>query len=130
MDKPTLTMSQQIAQAAGAFQEQRTGHVAQSVAVDLSDDTLVITLRGMLSPAEKALAKTPAGAVEVQDYHRQLFANASDSLRQEIKRITGVDVSGATAEVETTSGTMVQVCLLAHCVPADTRSGSQPVDHS
>ena len=90
----------------------------------------MITLQGVLSPAEKALAKSPAGAVEVQQFHRQLFASSSDSLRQEIKRITGVEVCGATAEVETTSGTMVQVCLLARCVPADAWSGSRPVDQS
>jgi uncharacterized protein YbcI len=91
---------------------------------------LVITLQGVLSPAEKALAKSPAGAVEVQQFHRQLFASASDPLLQEIKRITGVDVCGATAEVETMSGTMVQVCLLARCVPADFWSEGRPVDQS
>jgi hypothetical protein len=61
-----------------------------------------------------------------------LFANDSDSLRQEIKRITGVNVREATAEVETTTGTvvqvfttgtMVQVFLLAHGVPADAWNG-------
>src|SRR5579862_4615926 len=62
------------------------------VAVVLSDDTLVITLHGALSPAEKVLAGSPAGAAQVQEFHRQLFANDSDALRQEIKRITGVEV--------------------------------------
>jgi len=104
--------------------------VPQSVTVVLREDTLVITLQGNLSPAEMALAKSPAGAAEVQEFHRQLFASASESLRQEIKRITGVEVCGATAEVETTSGTMVQVCLLSRCVPADAWSGTQPVDQS
>ena len=127
------TMARQIAQAASAFQEQRTGHAPQSVAVVLSDDTLVITLHGALSPAEKDLAKSPEGAAQVQEFHRQLFANASDSLRQEIKKITGVEVCEATAEVEATTGTvvqvfttgtMVQVFLLAQSVPADTWSGN------
>ena len=104
-----------------------------SVTVVLSDTTLVVTLHGALSEAEKALAKSPAGAAQVQDFHRQLFANASDSLRQEIKRITGVEVREATAEVEPTTGTVVgvfttgttvQVYLLAHGVPAETWNGS------
>ena len=86
-----------------------------------------------LSPAEKALAKTPAGAAQVQEFHRQLFTSSSESLRREIKRITGVEVREATAEVETTtgtvvhvftSGTMVQVFLLARSLPAETWSGS------
>ena len=73
MEKLDPTMAQQIAQAAIAFQQQRTGHEPKSVAVVLSEDTLVITLHGALSPAEKALAQSPAGAAQVQEFHRQLF---------------------------------------------------------
>jgi uncharacterized protein YbcI len=130
--QPDLTMAQQIAQAAAVFEQQRTGLVPKSVTVVQSDGTLVITLQAALSPAEKALAQTPAGATQVQDFHRQLFANASDALRLEIKRITGVEVREATAEVESTtgtvvavftSGTVVQVYLLAHDIPAAEWSG-------
>jgi len=139
MDKPNLTMAQQIAQAASAFEEQRTGHGPKSVTVVLSDDTLVVTLHGALSPAETALAKSPAGAAQVQEFHRQLFANASDSLRQEIKRITGVEVREAAAEIEAitgtvvkvfTTGTVVQVYLLARGVPVNVWNGSGPGDQS
>jgi uncharacterized protein YbcI len=138
MDNPNLTMSRQIAQAASVFEQQRTGNTPKSVTVVLNDTTLVITLHGALSPAEKALAKSPDGAAQVQDFHRQLFANASDSLRQEIKRITGVEVREATAEVEPTTGTVVgvfttgttvQVYLLAHAVPAESWTGTEPVTH-
>ena len=38
-----------------------------------------------------------------------MFIDSADSLREEIKRITGVEVREATAEVEPTSGTVVQV---------------------
>ena len=135
MDKPNSTMARQIAQAASLFEQQRTGNTPKSVTVVLSDTTLVITLHGALSEAEKALAKSPEGAAQVQDFHRQLFANASESLRQEIKRITGVEVREATAEVEPstgtvvgvfTTGTTVQMYQLAHSVPADTWNGSEP----
>ncbi len=135
MDSPKLTMAQQVARAASAFQEQRTGHVPQAVTVVLSEGTLVITLHGALSPAEQALAKNPAGAAQVQDFHRQLFANGCEPLRQEIQRITGVEVREAATEVEPasgavvhvfTSGTMVQVFLLAGNVSAETWNGSGP----
>src|SRR5690349_20774311 len=100
MDKLNSTMAEQVAQAARDFQQQRTGHVPKSVTVVLSENTLVITLHGALSPAEQAMAKSPLGAAQVQEFHRQLFANSADSLRQEIKRITGVEVRETTAEVE------------------------------
>jgi uncharacterized protein YbcI len=133
MNQIRSTVAQEIAQAAIAFEQRRTGHVPSSVTVVLSDETVVITLHGALSPAEQALARSPAGAAQMQELHRQLFATSSDSLRQEIKRITGVEVREATAEVETktgtvvqvfTTGTMVQVFLLAGSVPADNWSGS------
>jgi uncharacterized protein YbcI/uncharacterized protein YjbJ (UPF0337 family) len=133
MEKLDPTVAQQIAQAAIAFQQQRTGHEPQSVAVVLSGDTVLITLHGALSPAEKALSQSPAGAAQVQEFHRQLFASSVNELRQEIKRITGVDVREATTEIETTTGTvvqvfttgtMVQVFLLAHGVPAGSWSGN------
>ncbi|MDZ7617554.1 MAG: DUF2294 domain-containing protein, partial [Patescibacteria group bacterium] len=86
------TMAQQVAQAVTAFQQRRTGHPPKAVTVVLSDDTLVVTLHEALSPAEKALASTPEGAAQVQDFHRQLFQTSVDLLRQEIRRITGVAV--------------------------------------
>ena len=122
MDNSKSTMAEQVAQAAIAFHEQQTGHVPKAVTVVLSGDTLVVTLHEALSPAERALAKSPAGAAQVQEFHRQLFASSADLLRQEIKRITGVEVREAAAEVETTTGTvvhafttgaMVQVFLLS-----------------
>ena len=139
MDKPNSTMAQQVAQAARDFQRQRTGHVPKAVTVVLSEETLVITLHGVLSPAEKALALSPAGAAQVQEFHRQLFTSSAETLRREIKRITGVEVREAIAEVETTTGAvvqvfttgaMVQVFLLAHSVPSGTWSGSGSGGHS
>lgn len=130
-------MAQQIAQAAINFQQQRTGHAPESVAVVLSGDTLVITLHGALSKAEKTLAKSPEGAAQVQEFHKQLFLNSAETLRQEIKRITGVDVQEATAEVEPetgtvvqafTTGTMVQVFLLAQKVEPGTWTGNGSSD--
>lgn len=79
-----------------AFEQGRTGnHGPKSVTVVLSEGTLVITLHNALSPAEKALARTVAGAAQIQESHRQLFANSADSLRQEIKRTTGMEVREA-----------------------------------
>ena len=132
MRKTDSTVAQQIAQAVIAFERQRTGHAPKSVTVVLSEDTLVVTLHGALSPAEKALAQRPAGAAQIQEFHRQLFTSAFDPLRREIRRITGVDVREAATEVEAgtgavvkafTTGTVVQVFLLAGSVPADTWNG-------
>ena len=53
------------------------------------------------------MANSAEGAVKVQEFHRQLFGSSSESLRQEIKRITGVNVREAAAEIEPTTGAVV-----------------------
>jgi uncharacterized protein YbcI len=136
MVKQESTMAQQVAQAVLAFQHRTTGHAPKAVTVVLSQDTLVVTLHEALSPAEKDMAKqSPAGAAKVQEFHRQLFSNSSQSLLDEITRITGVEVREAVAEVEPLTGdvvqaftrsSMVQVFRLAQCVPGD--SWSSPED--
>jgi uncharacterized protein YbcI len=133
MTTSNLSTAQQIAQAASDFETGRTGHAPKSVTVVLSGDTLVITLHGALSPAEKAVAQSPAAATQLRDYHRRLFVNSADTLRQEIKRITGVQVRDATAEIETNTGailqifatgTVVQVFSLASALPGESWTGS------
>ena len=135
MENLDSTVAHRIAQVASAFEQRRSGRMPKSVTVVLSENTLVITLHGTLTPAEKALAKSPEGAAQVQEFHKQLFDNTADSLRQEIKRITGVEVREAAAEIEPTTGTVVkvfttgtvvQVFLLASDVPADSWSGNEP----
>ncbi len=122
MNVQDTKVAQEIANIIRDYQTQSTGHPPTAVSVVLSEDTLVITIHGALTPAEQSLVKTPAGAAQVQEFHRQLFASSSEPLREEIRRITGRNVKEAIAEVEPvtgaivhafTSGTMVQVFLLA-----------------
>jgi uncharacterized protein YbcI len=137
MIKSNSRVAEKVAQAAMAFEQRRTGHTPKWVTVVMCETTLVITLHDALSPAEMALAKTPAGAAQVQEFHHGLFANAAESMRQEIKRISGVEVREAREEIKTTNctvvqtftnGTVVQVYLLACNVPTQTWSGSGSPD--
>lgn len=129
MNKPDLTITEQLAEVAGTLQHQRTGHSPKAVTVVLSGDTLVVTLYDALTQAENALARSPLGAAQVQEFHRQLFCSSSGPMREEIKRITGRDVREAAAEMETAMGSVVhafttraivQVFLLNQVTAADT----------
>jgi uncharacterized protein YbcI len=133
MDESNPTMAPQIAQAVLDFERQRTGHAPQSANVVLKEDTLVVTVRGALSAAEKAAARSPVAAAQMQEFHRQLFVSSSEALRDEIKRITGVAVRESRLEVETmtgavmerfATGTIVQVFLLERPIPASVWNGS------
>src|SRR4030095_7788282 len=104
MEQPRPNMAQQIAQAAGDFARDWGGMMPTGLSVIQGGGTLVITLHGALSPAEKALASTPIGAAQVQQFHRELFASNAEELRADIKRITGVEVRDATAEATPVAG--------------------------
>jgi uncharacterized protein YbcI len=120
MDTTKLTVIQQLAEAARAFQMQQTGRAPSDVTVVMEKDTLIVTLHEALSPAEQALAQSPDGAANLREYHQQLFRNSVASLQKEIERITGRKVREAAAEIDPgtgsvihafTTGTTVQVFL-------------------
>ena len=79
---PERTMAQRIAAAAAEYEKGRTGHSPHSVTVVLSGETLVVTLHGALSPAERALILTPSGAADLQAYRRSLFETSAAAFRQ------------------------------------------------
>ncbi len=136
MDKTESTMAQQLADAVRNFQIQQTGRAPTKVTVVMSEDTLVVTLHEALSPAEQALAKSLEGAANLREFHQQLFRSSVSSLRKDIERITGRKVCEAAAEVDPgtgsvihafTTGTTVQVFLLADSVPFEIGADSDVV---
>jgi uncharacterized protein YbcI len=107
--KPSFAnIGQKIARAAQAFEKRRTKQGRNWVAVFLNEKTIVIALHGDLTAAEKARAQSFAGAAQVQEFHRQLFANTSGGLRQQIQSITGMEVCDTWAEIEPATGSVVQ----------------------
>jgi uncharacterized protein YbcI len=130
MNVSESAMAQEVAQVAIAYQTERTGHAPASVTVVLSEDTLVITLHDALTPAEKALALSPDGAAQVQEFHQQLFLSSADSLRKEIKRITGREVREAAAKVEPASGTVVHAFTTGNVVQVFLLSKVAPIEVS
>ena len=66
----------------------------------------------------------------MQEFHQHLFNHSCDPLRQEIRRITGLEIcedakNKATAAVQVFSvGTVVQVFLLAGRLPVDSWDGT------
>lgn len=131
MDESGSSFSEQIARAALELEQQRTGHTPKSVTVILCDDSLVITLHGALTPAERAMAQDAAGAAQLQQLHEALFAGSSGRLRDAIQRITGLAVRDAGAGSEASAvirvfptGTVVQVFLLSGRVSPESWSGS------
>jgi uncharacterized protein YbcI len=128
MNDATRTMAEEVADALSRFQRDRTGHAPRSVTVVLTDDTLVVTLHGALTPAEIELSRTEDGAARVQDYHRRLFLISQPSLVAEIARITGVAVKEAAVEIDPATGAVVHAFTSGAVVQVFRMEGDIPID--
>lgn len=114
------SVTDQIAQAVWDFEQEHAGHNPRAGSVILSDDILMIKLHEALTPAEMLLADTAVGAGWSHEVHNHLFPSASDSLWNEIERITGrrlcevaeADARTAAIQYEFSTGTLVQVFQL------------------
>ena len=98
----------------------------------LENVEMPLTLHGALSPSEQALAVSPVGVNELQEYRRRLFETSAAEFRHKIKEITGVEVCAVADEIEPksgtavtvfSSGTVVQVFMLAGGVATESWSG-------
>lgn len=124
----TASMADRIGAAARDFQFRQTGRAPGSTTVVLKDQTLVITLSGALSEAERVLSRNPDVASKVHEFHRRLFNGSADEMRAEIHGITGVTVGEAQAEPVCapgstihafSSGALIQVYLLDEPMSSD-----------
>lgn len=108
MENADTIMARRVARAACDFDQRLTGRVAQFVTAVLTDDTLVVSIHGVLSPSEHRRAASRSGAAEVREQHCRQLADSLGALRQHIKQAIGLDVCGATAEIEGASGLLVK----------------------
>ncbi len=97
----------QLAEIAGVQQQLRTGHPPKQVDVAFAGDALIVVLHDALTTAEKNLSQDPNAASQLQAFHRELFHNSSNSMNQEIERITGRNVREAVGGMETESGSLL-----------------------
>jgi len=120
-------VARQVAQAAGSFEHLLLGRAPRSVTVVADGDWMVVNLHEAFSPVERRLAANEEGSIRVQDFHRYLFDNSLQALRSHVRRSTGVELRGAIAHVDTTTGSVlktlttnpaVELFLLGQGLPA------------
>jgi hypothetical protein len=72
----------------GKTMEKCTSTIPAQPAIDLGDDTLVITLEEVVSPTEKTPPRAVADAIQMREIYRQFIADALASLRQHMKALS------------------------------------------
>lgn len=105
-------MHNSIRQAVIKFEQDFMGRGPTDVRAFIIRDMVVVRLRGVLTQAERQLAKNADGIEMVKRMRQNLIAQGRDSLCSEIAGITGVKVTGLFTDIDTQIAERIMVFTL------------------
>lgn len=113
MQLPGLSdMYNAIRQAVIKFEQDFMGRGPTDVRAFIIRDLVVVHLKGVLTKAERQLAKNADGIEMVKRMRQNLIAQGRDSLCSEIAGITGAKVTGLFTDIDTQIGERIMVFTL------------------
>ena len=102
-------MESQVKNAIIKFEQEFMGRGPDEVKAFIVRDLIVIRLKGVLTPAERQLAKTAEGIEMVKRLRQNLIAQGRDKLVEQIHQITGAKVTALFTDIDTQIGERVFV---------------------
>jgi uncharacterized protein YbcI len=103
------------------FEQDFMGRGPTEVRAFIVRDLVVIRLKGVLTPAERQLAKTPDGVDMVKRIRQTLIAQGRDRLVEEVSDITGAKVLGIFMDIDAQIGEKVFVFTVGRDLEARDR---------
>ncbi|MEC4675241.1 MAG: DUF2294 domain-containing protein [Nitrospirota bacterium] len=94
------------------FEQEFMGRGPEDVKAFILKDMVVIRLKGVLTPAERQLAKNPDGVDMVKAMRQNLIAQGRGKLSQQLSEITGATVLGLFTDIDAQIGERVMVFSL------------------
>lgn len=86
------------------FEQEFMGRGPQDVRAFILRDIILIRLKGVLTPAERQLAKSEDGIEMVKRMRQNLIAQGRESLSGQMNDIAGVRVTGLFTDIDVQSG--------------------------
>lgn len=103
------------------FEQDFMGRGPTDVRAFIVRDLVVIRLKGVLTPAERQLAKTPDGVDMVKRIRQILIAQGRDRLVEQVSDITGAKVLGIFMDIDAQIGEKVFVFTVGRDLEARDR---------
>jgi uncharacterized protein YbcI len=94
------------------FEQEFMGRGPDDVRAFLVRDMVLIRLKGVLTAAERQLAKTPEGVEMVKRLRQTLIAQGREKLCEQLRELTGVEVTALYTDIDTAIGERVFVFTL------------------
>lgn len=113
MSKITIgQIEAQISDAIIKFEKEYMGRGPTETKTYILRDMVVVRLKGVLSPAEKKLAKTAVGADLIKKTRVQLIEGAKDLLDKIISDITKLKITSLHSDISTKTGERIIIFTL------------------
>jgi uncharacterized protein YbcI len=103
------------------FEQDFMGRGPADVRAFIVRDLVVVRLKGVLTPAERQLAKTPDGVDMVKRIRQTLIAQGRDRLVEQVSDITGAKVLGIFMDIDAQIGEKVFVFTVGRDLEARDR---------
>lgn len=101
------------------FEQEFMGRGPSDVRAFILRDLVLVRLKGVLTPAERQLAKSPDGVGMVKAMRQNLISQGREKLSQQLSEITGATISGLFTDIDTQSGERVIVFSLDQYLEAN-----------
>ncbi|MDE3036394.1 MAG: DUF2294 domain-containing protein [Nitrospirota bacterium] len=94
------------------FEQEFMGRGPEDVRAFIIKDIVLVRLKGVLTPAERQLAKTAEGVEMVRRLRQNLIAQGRDKLCQQVDEITRAKTIGLFTDIDTQIGERIIVFTL------------------
>ncbi|MCS6898080.1 MAG: DUF2294 domain-containing protein [Nitrospira sp.] len=105
-------MENAIRNAIIRFEQEFLGRGPEEVRAFVVRDLIVVRLKGVLTPAERQLAKTPEGVEMVRRLRENLIAQGRDKLCEQVGEITGAKILTVFTDIDVQIGERVFVFVM------------------
>ncbi|GEO27322.1 hypothetical protein AAC03nite_31070 [Alicyclobacillus acidoterrestris] len=113
MTKSKGTIESEISRALTQWEKDYLGRGSLQVKSDILRDMIIVTLRGVLTPAEYSLCKDKEGLMSIKNIRTSLVESGVADLKEMILNITGCEVVSFHTDISTRTGERIMVFRLA-----------------
>ncbi|WP_078544606.1 DUF2294 domain-containing protein [Litchfieldia alkalitelluris] len=112
MDKSKGFVEAEISKNITQWEKDFLGRGSVSVKTDILRDMVIVTLKGILTPAEYSVCDTKEGIISIKKIRSELVESGIEDLKGIILKQTGVEVKSFHTDISTISGERVMIFKL------------------
>ncbi|MCT2535812.1 DUF2294 domain-containing protein [Aquibacillus koreensis] len=119
MNKTKGFIEAEISKAITQWEKDFLGRGSVSVKTDFLRDMIIVSLKGVLTPAEYAVCETKDGTLSIKKMRAELVESGVEDLKQIIFTLTGKETKSFHSDISTVTGERMMVFRLASDIESE-----------